>query len=96
MSNNYPKRARLHSHTVSTPSINAMIPKMVQTICNNDFLHPSSSRHCCSIFIEKNKSCFQTAINRYQLREKLYKKGQGKARQKVHTCRGRRLKQAIQ
>ena len=96
MSSNYPKRARLNPHIVSTPSINAIIPIMVQNICNNDFLHPSSSRHCCSIFIEKSKSCFQTVINRYQLREKLYKKGWGKARQKVHTCRGRCFRQVIQ
>ncbi|XWV26642.1 hypothetical protein QJ857_gp0419 [Tupanvirus soda lake] len=54
---------------VSSPSINSMVNDLVALRCANDVALKGPARHACTIFVEKNQSCFKPSFNRYQSRK---------------------------
>lgn len=47
----------------SNPSIMALVDYLVARRCSLDIAPTGKARHCSAIFLEKNQSCFKTAIS---------------------------------
>ena len=52
------------NNTTIPPSVYKIAQDIVKIRCKNDFIKENNcKRHCCAIFVEKNRSCFKTSID---------------------------------